>query len=687
MQPVPHHAGRRALHGLLQPHRRRAVVASPGKQLRRLQRVLHNLRQLLPVTKSAQPVLPLLLARDEAGRLQRRIALPALVQVEQQHLHGLLCLLRQPLAQLGVALQHVDRGGVLLAVVQLEERLAAPPGGHLRLPLRVCLVRRRRRALRGLLGHSQAHQNAAGGRVHAQRHHDLAGHAALPSAGERLRGQLEPLLPLAAVHWLWGLGGIGCGRDKVASGGIERLLGDLSSGGLNPHGAVRVLHHRHGLGHERPHRVTRGGVALAGQVVKAVVKQVLRTLEPLLRAAVCLCEPKHCGVRAVHQQRLSHIPRKPASAQVVVERRALARVLIEDDHIILRTRDGGVQMLQLLTQEHVLAFLKLQRAQRPLREPRVLRNLLQRLPTGELLRGCLVILNFLDEAREYAPLALRRAVMEEVHQEHVIEFQPLGLAHRHDDRAALLQLPGQRPDAVHVAHQDDLVRAKLNLRRVTVAPGKQDGDVIHGQRGQQQRGRPIEERALAVQVIDVSWEVVLQQVNDAAGHVDDAAVCAVVRLQMLNGGDANAVKVALPAPLQLPLLLRLLVEQRADVGEAEPDAARNGLTRVAAVEEAVGVDHAAHVEQQLRLGKVLNLVPVQAVNHRTLVALCEDGAEDVRNEVHVVKEAILVSEHFVALEDGVDLAPLVVAKVRGALCADGQVVLEGQVLLGRPQSL
>eukprot|EP00951_Prasinocladus_malaysianus_P035159 scaffold360107_cov49-Prasinocladus_malaysianus.AAC.2 len=64
----------------------------------------------------------------------------------------------------------------------------------------------------------------------------------------------------------------------------------------------------------------------------------------------------------------------------------------------------------------------------------------------------------------------------------------------------------------------------LDLRGAAVAAGQEDGHVIDGERGQQERVGPLEERLLPLQAVNVPWEEPLEEVHDAACHVNDAAV-------------------------------------------------------------------------------------------------------------------------------------------------------------------
>ena len=62
--------------------------------------------------------------------------------------------------------------------------------------------------------------------------------------------------------------------------------------------------------------------------------------------------------------------------------------------------------------------------------------------------------------------------------------------------------------------------------------------------------------------------------------------------------------------------LRPAAEEELDVGEAEADAARDGLRRVAADEEAVLIGGRVVQQRQLRHGQVLNLVDDDLVQRR-----------------------------------------------------------------------
>ena len=124
--------------------------------------------------------------------------------------------------------------------------------------------------------------------------------------------------------------------------------------------------------------------------------------------------------------------------------------------------------------------------------------------------------------------------------------------------------------------------------------------------------------ALRLEPIEGRREEPGQQLDDRSGAVDDPGVRAVVDGEAAQGRHRRLAALA------------VRVEERAHVGEAEADAARDGLRGVAAQVERVLV--VRHLEQQgeLRLRQVLALVDEHPVERRVARLL---GADLVRLEL------------------------------------------------------
>ena len=129
--------------------------------------------------------------------------------------------------------------------------------------------------------------------------------------------------------------------------------------------------------------------------------------------------------------------------------------------------------------------------------------------------------------------------------------------------------------------------------------------------------------------------------------------------------------------------LRPAAEEELDVGEAEADAARDGLRRVAADEEAVLIGGRVVQQRQLRHGQVLNLVDDDLVQRRVAPRLrleVEDLSESTRLvDGEPVRTAATVAE----LGEGRQVAHVVQAILLLLL----EVLLEGVVRGGPHRGL
>eukprot|EP00976_Prorocentrum_cordatum_P093678 1189477-Prorocentrum_minimum.AAC.2 len=169
-----------------------------------------------------------------------------------------------------------------------------------------------------------------------------------------------------------------------------------------------------------------------------------------------------------------------------------------------------------------------------------------------------------------APLRLRLAVREEVPQQHVVKLQPLGLHHR-AHQAGALEVLGQPLLARLCAHDDHLLRAKLDLRGGGVGAEQQQTEILEARAADDLRPRTLEEPPVVLQLVDGGGEVVLDELHGDVGQLEQPGVRAVVVDQLVDvfrrrrpGGAA----------------LRRQVEQTPQIREPERQPAGDGLRRV-----------------------------------------------------------------------------------------------------------
>ena len=263
------------------------------------------------------------------------------------------------------------------------------------------------------------------------------------------------------------------------------------------------------------------------------------------------------------------------------------------------------------------------------------------------------------------------------HYEHVVELQSLCLRNRHHQRRRA-QRKGQPCRRLGRANQNDLVRAKLDGRGVAVGARQQDGQVRLGQRRKQQRTLAVEKGALARQRVHGQWEKQAQTSNTHGGSIQHARMRPVVELQAVDARHRER----RTGQAERLAALRLIEEERADVGEAEPDAARNRLRRVTAQQNAGGVFQEAHVQQQLRLREVLHLVAQKRAQRRAAPAVLLKARIDGSHQIAHVVAAQLGLDALVRHKNRVQSTAAVLAEVGRALAANLQVRGERKAVIG-----
>lgn len=144
------------------------------------------------------------------------------------------------------------------------------------------------------------------------------------------------------------------------------------------------------------------------------------------------------------------------------------------------------------------------------------------------------LLELVDEREARAPLRPSGGVGEEVHDEHVVELEPLCLRHRHDERAGQAERRREAVDALLAADEHHLVRSELHLRRRAVRAGDEDGQVLLVEAVQEERGRAVEEGALAGERVERQREHLAEERHADVGAVEDARVRAVVERERVH---------------------------------------------------------------------------------------------------------------------------------------------------------
>ena len=484
-------------------------------------------------------------------------------------------------------------------------------------------------------------------------------------------------------------------QAKAARSAAEPIVRD----GSRRVGAARLLQELHRERARDAMRVAALGEARRGDGVQLRVEQVARARAPLVRRRV-----DGEARRVLRRRRRVEGLREVECQHVREDWVSPRRVAIEDDDLYARARHGRVEHLELLVEQRVLRGVKRLGGTPTAAAPAAVAA-----ATG---RGELAV----EAASDDAPRTLvGGAIREEVEDEDVVELQPFSLKDSQDKRRAKL---GRQPLLGRLrAHEHRLMRAKLDLAVCRVRAEQQDGEVgrvgaaaVVGGAGEQQRLRPVKVAAVALKRIDRVREELEQDVDELGGGAEDAVVRAIVDGQLVDRGHLHplvAREVVEVRALQLQrLLLRALrvVEHRRELLEAEADAARDGLARVAREEERVLV--AAHIEEepQLRLRKVLHLVDKDLVDARPAeAALLRHRRVDVVARVHHVVQrkrhlprlvlevepvhGAAPARSLVGVGAGVGRGGCLLGKRRRDLLAEAQILLTRKVAHGAVERL
>mmetsp|Transcript_7714 Transcript_7714/g.22062 ORF Transcript_7714/g.22062 Transcript_7714/m.22062 type:complete len:1078 (-) Transcript_7714:592-3825(-) len=284
------------------------------------------------------------------------------------------------------------------------------------------------------------------------------------------------------------------------------------------------------------------------------------------------------------------------AAQQVEERLPPLGRRVVDEAALARARHGDVKHLELLAEDVVSHRVEGRGAAVGRRRP------------GRRLVAV--------ERAEDGPRALARRVGEEVEDADVVELEALALLDGEDEPG--LQQRRQLLFGRGAAHDDHLVRA--HLAQPQLVPREHHLRDARRRRIGQEGGRRAEEvAALVVEPVERGREELCEERDERVRGGEDARVSAVV------GDELRG--------------LRAAVKQQPHVGEAEADAARDGLRRVAADKEAVLVGRGVVQQRQLRHGQILHLVDDDAVQRRVpdlALALREEVEDDVAHVVQPV---------------------------------------------------
>mmetsp|Transcript_2716 Transcript_2716/g.6076 ORF Transcript_2716/g.6076 Transcript_2716/m.6076 type:complete len:240 (-) Transcript_2716:279-998(-) len=230
-----------------------------------------------------------------------------------------------------------------------------------------------------------------------------------------------------------------------------------------------------------------------------------------------------------------------------------------------------------------------------------------------------------ERRQRQSPLFVCSTVSKEVPNEDRIKFQPLCFENCHSEAA--VKLFWQAALGFLCANEDNLGGAKLNLRVLLVAADNHDGRRLRPRLGEKNGLGATKVSCLTRELVERHREELFEKVNDASCQREDAIVRAVVQSHRLHLRHLNLLQRA-------GRLSKLdMLKENLEILEPEPHSARDGLARVPA-EEHVGLA-SAHLDEdpQLRLGEVLRLVNVHAVQLHARVGCLSKLREDVPTHV------------------------------------------------------